>query len=157
MLNSAGRRIKCKMLSVGPRRCTVECYGHDIEMTQREISYTAIPDLREVYHPGDELDCIVKNYDAKSDVLTISIKETQSNPFDGAIERHPVGCRRLAQISGKYGGGVFCNLPEGAVVMCNYNFQYQDSDFMVGDTVMLVITRYEMGKKQIFGKILAKW
>lgn len=145
------------MLSVGPRRCTVECYGHDIPMTQRDISYTAIPNLKAVYHPGQELDCIVKSYDAKSDTLVISIKETQSNPFDGAIDRHPVGCRRLAQISGKYGGGVFCNLPDGAVVMCNYNFQYQDGDFMVGDTVMLVIARYETEKKQIFGKILAKW
>ena len=157
MLNAIGTRIKCRMLSVGPRRCTVECYGHDIELTQRELSYTAIPNLKEVYHAGDELDCIVKNYNAASDTLTISIKETQSNPFDGAIERHPVGCRRLAQISGKYGGGVFCNLPDGAVVMCNYNFQYQDGDFMVGDTVMLVVSRYEMEKKQIFGKIMARW
>lgn len=156
-LNSEGTRVKCRMLSVGPRRCTVECYGHDIPMTQRDISYTAIPNLKAVYHPGQELDCIVKSYDAKSDTLVISIKETQSNPFDGAIDRHPVGCRRLAQISGKYGGGVFCNLPDGAVVMCNYNFQYQDGDFMVGDTVMLVIARYETEKKQIFGKILAKW
>lgn len=49
------------------------------------------------------------------------------------------------------------NLPDGAVVMCNYNFRYQDGDFMVGDTVMLVIARYETEKKQIFGKILAKW
>lgn len=156
-LNSEGARVKCRMLSVGPRRCTVECYGHDIPMTQRDISYTAIPNLKAVYHPGQELDCIVKSYDAKSDTLVVSIKETQSNPFDGAIDRHPVGCRRLAQISGKYGGGVFCNLPDGAVVMCNYNFQYQDGDFMVGDTVMLVIARYETEKKQIFGKILAKW
>ena len=153
-LNAEGARVKCRMLAVGARRCTAECYGHDVELTQREISYTAIPDLREAYHPGDELDCIVKSYDAANDTLTISVKETQSNPFDGAMERHPVGCRRLAQISGKYGGGVFCNLPDGAVVMCNYTFQHQDSDFMVGDTVMLVIARYETEKKQIFGKIM---
>lgn len=59
----AGSRTKCRMLAVGPRRCLVECYGHDMDLTQRELSYTAIADLRDKYHPGDELDCIVKEYE----------------------------------------------------------------------------------------------
>ena len=59
-----GSRVKCRLLAVGPRRCLAECYGHDIDLTQRELSYTAIADLRTQYHPGDELDCIVKGYDA---------------------------------------------------------------------------------------------
>ena len=25
-------------------------------------------------------------------------------------------------IAGKYAGGVFCNLPDGAIVMCRYSF-----------------------------------
>ena len=70
--------------------------------------------------------------------------------------RHPVGCRRRASIAGKYAGGVFCNLPDGAVVMCRYSFHYEDSDFKTGDTVMVVIQRYDEGKKQIFGKIVGK-
>jgi hypothetical protein len=59
-------------------------------------------------------------------------------------------------LSGKYGGGVFCNLPDGAVVMCRYSFHYEDSDFKTGDTVMVVIQRYDDGKKQIFGKIVGR-
>ena len=108
-----GSRIKCRMLAVGPRRCLVECYGHDVDLTQRELSYTSIADLRETYHPGDELDCIVKDYNAARREFRISVKETESNPFEGAELRHPVGSRRFAVIAGKYGGGVFCNLPEG--------------------------------------------
>lgn len=50
-LNRIGTRVKCRVLSVGPRRCLVECYGHDINLTQRELRYTAIPDQREEYHP----------------------------------------------------------------------------------------------------------
>ena len=45
-------------------------------------------------------------------------------PIFGAERRHPVGSRRLAVIAGKYGGGVFCNLPDGVVCMCNYAYQY---------------------------------
>ena len=156
-LHSIGARVKCQLMAVGPRRCLAECYGHDIDLTQREISYTAIPDLRNKYHAGVELDCIVKVYDPEKDELVISIKEIETNPFLGAELRHPVGCRRLAVISGKYGGGVFCNLPDGVVCMCNYSYQHEDSDFMVGENVMLVVQRYDHEKLQVFGKIMSKW
>ncbi len=156
-LHREGAQTKCRVLSVGPRRCLVECYGHDINLTQRELRYTAIPDLRDAYHPGMELDCIVKSYDAGNAALRISVKETESNPFEGAELRHPVGCRRQAVIAGKYGGGVFCNLPDGTVCMCGYSYQHEDADFQVGDTVILVVQRYDIEKRQMYGKILSKW
>ncbi len=156
-LHREGTRTKCRVLSVGPRRCLVECYGHDINLTQRDLRYTAIPDLRDAYHPGEELDCIVKSYDAATATLKISVKETESNPFEGAELRHPVGSRRQAAIAGKYGGGVFCNLPDGTVCMCSYSYQHEDSDFQVGDTVILVVQRYDTDKRQMYGKILSKW
>ena len=156
-LHRIGSRVKCRMLAVGPRRCLVDCYGHDLDLTQREMRYAAIPDLRDEYHPGMELESVVKVYDPTKDELIISIKETETNPILGAEQRHPVGSRRLAVISGKYGGGVFCNLPDGVVCMCNYSFQHEDSDFMVGENVMLVVQRYNEEKLQMFGKILSKW
>lgn len=156
-LSSQGAKVKCRVLAVGPRRCLVECYGHDIDLTQRELRYTAIPDLRDEYHPGQELECIVKAYAPERNKLTISVKETHSNPFDGAEQRHPVGSRRQATIAGKYGGGVFCNLPDGTVCMCNYSYQHADSEFQVGDTVILVVQRYNEEQKQMYGKILTKW
>ena len=155
-LHQPGSRVPCPVLAVGPRRCLVECYGYDVNLSQRDMSYAAIPDLREQYHPGDELTCVVKQFDRKAGTLEISVKETVPNPFDEASLRHPIGCRRRASIAGKYAGGVFCNLPDGAVVMCRYSFHYEDSDFKTGDTVMVVIQRYDEGKKQIFGKIVGR-
>ena len=155
-LCAEGARVKCRLLAVGPRRCLAECYGHDIDLTQRELSYTAIADLREQYRPGDELDCIVKGYDAARRELLISVKETETNPFEGAEQRHPVGSRRYAVIAGKYGGGVFCNLPDGTVCMCNYSYQHEDSEFQSGDHVTLVVQRFEREKRQMYGKILSK-
>lgn len=151
-----GSRVKCRLLAVGPRRCLAECYGHDVDLTQRELSYTAIADLRTQYRPGDELDCIVKGYDAAQRNLQISVKETETNPFEGAEQRHPVGSRRYAVIAGKYGGGVFCNLPDGTVCMCNYSYQHEDSEFQSGDHVTLVVQRFERDKRQMYGKILSK-
>ena len=155
-LHQPGGRVPCHVLAVGPRRCLVECYGYDVNLSQRDMSYAAISDLREQYRPGDELTCMIKQFDRKTGSLEISVKETVPNPFDEASLRHPVGCRRRAIIAGKYAGGVFCNLPDGAVVMCRYSFHYEDSDFKAGDTVMVVIQRYDDGKKQIFGKIVGR-
>ena len=155
-LCAEGARVKCRLLAVGPRRCLAECYGHDVDLTQRDLSYTAIADLRAEYHPGDELDCIVKGYDAAQRNLLISVKETEANPFEGAEQRHPVGSRRYAVIAGKYGGGVFCNLPDGTVCMCNYSYQHEDSDFQSGDHVTLVVQRFERDKRQMYGKIMSK-
>ena len=47
--------------------------------------------------------------------------------------------------------------PDGTVCMCNYSYQHEDSDFLVGDTVILVVQRYAEEKKQMYGKILSKW
>ena len=156
-LNSVGRRIKCRVLTVAARRCLVECYGHDIEMRQKDLRYLAIPDLKKEYHRGQSLDCIVKHYNPAKNELVISVKELESNPFEGAEFRHPVGCRRYGVIAGKYGGGVFCNLPDGTVIMCNYSYQHSDSDFHVDDNVILIVQRYKNEKKQIYGKIMSKW
>ena len=155
--HAVSSRITCRMLAVGPRRCLVDCYGYDLDMTQKEIRYAAIPDLRTEFHPGSEIDCIVKEYHPRTGELIVSAKETEVNPFFGAEERHPVGSRRFAMISGKYGGGVFCNLPDGVTCMCNYSYQHEDADFMVGEHVMLMVQRYDQEKLQMYGKIMSKW
>ena len=148
---------KCRLLSVGPRRCLAECHGYDIGLTQREMRYTAIPDMRTEYHPGQELDCRIKHYDPEKGELWISVKEVHPHPFEGAQLRHPIGSRRQAVIAGKYAGGVFCNLPDGTVCMSLYSARHDDADFKVGDNVIIVIRQYDNAKKQIYGKIVSKW
>lgn len=152
-----GEKLICNVIAVGAKRCSVELGGYDIQLTQRDLSYTAIPDLRERYRPGQELACILKSYDADSSKLLISVKEVNPNPFDGADRRHPVGSRRQAVISGKYGGGVFCTLPDDTTCLCHYSAQHSDADFSGGDGVIVLIRQYDYNRRLIYGKILAKW
>ena len=60
-------------------------------------------------------------------------------------------------IGGKYGGLIFCRLEENLDCRCTYGVEQYDADFCVGDQVIVVITRYNYEKKQIYGKIIAKW
>lgn len=152
-----GEMMKCRVLAVGPKKCLVEAGGYDLTLTQRDLSYTAIADLRERYEPGAELDCRLKEYDRRENKLVISVKEVNPNPFDGADRRHPVGSRRQAVISGKYGGGVFCTLPDDTVCLCLYSPQHQDSSFRIGDNVMVAIRQYDYRRKLIYGRILSRW
>lgn len=155
--HEVGEKLSCRVLSVGPKRCLVECGGRDMSLSQKDLTYTATPDLRERYHPGQTLDCILKEYNRQTGQMWVSVKETVANPFFGAIKRHPVGSRRQAVISGKYGGGVFCTLPDETVCLCLYSTRHSDSDFRVGDTVILAIKQFDYERSLIYGRILSKW
>ena len=155
-LNRPGARSECSVLTVGNRQMLTTCHGYDITLTQRDLDYTAIPDLKKRYRRGETLECVVKEYSSRENRLKISVKEAIPNPYDEADFRHPVGCSRQGVIAGKYGGGVFCNLTDGVTVPCNYSFQYEDGDFLIGDSVTVVIQRFDYEKKQVFGKIVAK-
>jgi len=152
-----GDLLTCRVIVVGAKRCTVECQGFDFHMTQRELSYTAIADLREKYHPGQELPCLIKRFDPRAEELEISVKEAYPNPFVGAELRHPIGSRRQAVIAGKYAGGVFCNMPDGVTCLCIYSTQLSDADFQTGDTVILNIRDYDYDREFIFARIVTKW
>lgn len=152
-----GDLLICRVVSVGPKRCTVECQGFDIPLSQRDLSYTAIPDLRVQFRPGQELACRFKGFGRETGRLHISVKEASPNPFEGADRRHPPGSRRHAVISGKYAGGVFCTLPDETVCLCLYSPQHADVDFKNGDSVILVVKKFDYQRQLMYGQILSKW
>lgn len=152
-----GERLTCRVLAVGPRRCLVECGGRDMSLSQKDLTYAATPDLRTRYHPGQTLTCALKEYNRREGRFWVSVKDTVDNPFFGALRRHPIGSRRQAVISGKYGGGVFCTLPDETVCLCHYSTRHSDLDFHVGDTVILAIKQFDYDRCLIYGRILSKW
>ena len=90
-------------------------------------------------------------------MLKLSIKETTPHPFDGIETRHPLKATRIATIVGKYGGGVFCRLYDNITdVLCSYESMQYDGDYKVGDTVEVIISRYNFEKKLVYGKVLRK-
>ena len=152
-----GASLKCNLLVVGPRRVLAECGGYDISLSQRDLSWTAIADLRNEYRPGQELPCRLKEYNSREGKLAISVRDATPNPFIGAENRHPIGSRRQAVISGKYAGGVFCRLPDDVTVLCLYSNLLGDDEFFPGDSVLIHITQYDYNRQLIYGRIISKW
>ena len=59
--------------------CTVG--GFDITLAARDVSYAAIPDLRERYHAGESKEALIRYYEPENMRLGISIKRAQPRPF----------------------------------------------------------------------------
>jgi ribosomal protein S1 len=151
-----GEILDCNIMLVGPKMMIAECNGFDLRLSQRDVSYTAVLDLRKEYKPGQEEKARLTKFDEENSSIAVSIKETNPNPFDGADQRHHVGCSRTAVITGKYGGGVFCRLSDDTNVLCNYSPGYFDEEFYIGEEVIITIRYFDFGKKQIFGRIRSK-
>ena len=152
-----GQKVKAGILAVGRTHLLCSCGGFDMTLSQRDLSYAMIPDLRDRYHAGDSYNAIVKGYDEESGKLAVSVKEAEPHPFDGADSRHPIRSRRASVISGKYKGGVFCKLEDNLDCLCTYSPNQYDENFQIGDQVIVAITKFNYAKKQIYGKIVAKW
>ena len=155
--NKVGRKLPLSVLAVGKAQILVSMLGYDVTLSQKDLSYAMLPDLRNQYNVGSELNAVIKTYDSKRDMVILSVKEAEPHPFDGADVRHPVHSRRASVITGKYKGGVFCRLEEKLDCLCTYSPNQYDENFDIGDRVIIVITRHNYSKKQVYGKIVAKW
>lgn len=152
--HNEGDIIDCSVLAVGAKKCLVECNGYDLLLSQKDLSYTAIPDLRTEYLPGQQLKAIIKSY--SRDAIAISIKEVNPNPFVGADRRHPIGSRRQAVISGKYKGGIFCTLSDKSTCLCLYSNIHFDAEFFTNDRVLIQITQFDFERELMYGRIVGK-
>ena len=136
-----------------------EAAGRSDGMDRIELAdayYTAIADLRSEYKPGQEISARLKSADQQAGTIEISVKEVNPNPYFGAEKRHPVGSTRKAVISGTYAGGVFCRLSDDTTCMCLYSPNYFKEEFYIGDSVLISISRFDDGKRQVYGRILSK-
>lgn len=152
-----GDLIDVDVLAVSRNLCMVSYKGYDMTLAQRDITYTSVQDLHEIIHPGETRKAVVKGYYPEENVLRISIKEATPHPFDGIETRHPISSTRIATINGKYAGGVFCMLYDGVTnVLCSYLSMQYDGDYHIGDSVEIVIQKYNYDRKLVYGKILRK-
>ena len=112
--------------------------------------------LRSEFFTGETYKAKIMEYDPAVDHLAISMKEVEPHPYDGVEIRHPINSRRASKVTAKFGGNVFCRLDGNLDCLCTYSSQWSDSDFSIGDRVVIAISKFNPVKKQVFGKVIAK-
>jgi ribosomal protein S1 len=143
-----GDLVDCRILAVSTTRMLLECEGYESTLSQRNISYGTILDLREDFRPGQTVKAVFKGLEGNR--IKLSVKEVNPHPFEDVESRHPLHCRRLSRIMGKYAGGVFCSLEKDFTCMCLYSPGQKDSDFNIGDNVIIVVTKYDYDNKLVY-------
>lgn len=151
-----GKKVPVNILAVGSTHLLATYGGYDMTLSQRDLSYGMISDLKDKYHPGQIYTAVYKGYDGENDTINISVKEAKPHPFIGIEIRHPLNSRRVSKISGKYKGGVFCKIEEELDCLCIYSQYECDEDYDIGDQVIVVITKYDYERRLVYGKIVAK-
>ena len=62
---------------------------------------------------GDEVDCMVLNYDLQAGKVSLGLKQVQDNPWDQVSEKYPMGMRLVRKVVKLTSAGVFVELEEG--------------------------------------------
>lgn len=77
-----GKKVPVSVMEVGAAHLLANCGGFDLTLSQRDLSYSMLGDLRDKYHPGETLTGVLKEYDEENQSIKVSVKEAEPHPFD---------------------------------------------------------------------------
>jgi small subunit ribosomal protein S1 len=112
---SAGQRVKGKVVSITDYGAFVELEkGVEGLIYISEMSWT-----RHVRHPskivsiGDEVECVILKVDKENEKISLSLKQTETDPWDNLDQKYPIGTRISGKVRNLTNFGAFVELEEG--------------------------------------------
>ncbi|WP_194846799.1 30S ribosomal protein S1 [Candidatus Neptunochlamydia vexilliferae] len=110
-----GTRIKGKIVNLVPYGAFIEIEpGIEGLIHVSEMSWTKnVTDPSEIVNKGDELEAIVLSVQKEEGKISLGIKQTEQNPWEGVEEKFPVGSTVKAEIRNLTNYGAFVELEPG--------------------------------------------
>ncbi len=110
-----GSRVKGRIVNVVPYGVFVELMrGIEGLVHVSEISWSKrITNPAEIFKAGDMVDVMVLNVDKEHEKISLGIKQTESNPWDGAEGRYSVGMKIKGVVRNLTEFGAFVELEGG--------------------------------------------
>ena len=149
-----GDMLSADILAVGPTKLFVTAGGYDVSMGQNSLSHNYLGDLRDIYHVGQTMNTIVTQI--AEDSIALSAKDIGPDPYTNAAIRHPVGSTRIGVTTKKSRGSVFCLLPDGCTVVCQYAHHFSDDQFHINDHVLIQIREFDDKHHWLRGRIRSR-
>jgi small subunit ribosomal protein S1 len=91
----------------------VDIGGIDALVPISEVGWSRVENLEEIFRVGQQVQAIIKGLDWENDRISLSIKETQEDPWDAAVKDLGEGKICLGTISRLAQFGAFVNLAPG--------------------------------------------
>lgn len=145
---------EARVISVIRAGAFVELFGVETYISARELSYQRLIDATTEFHPGQRVLVKILALD-KSDPenirVRLSVKQTQTNPYDSALLKYAIGSHYVGTVSVMNPNGVFVSLEGGVDCLC----QYPRRGVPVrGSRVTVRILHINEDNKRIFGEII---
>ena len=70
-------------------------------------------DAKSLYMPGDKIEAVIINLDWENDRISLSVKDTLPDPWNGAINKYPEGSVHAGKVSRLAEFGAFVTLEDG--------------------------------------------
>lgn len=108
-----GQVRKGKVKNITDFGVFVDLDGLDGLLHITDMSWGRIKHPSEMVNIGDELDVLILSIDQERQRVSLGLKQTQPNPWDGIEERYPVGSRLRGKVVNIVPYGAFIELEEG--------------------------------------------
>lgn len=91
----------------------VDLGGLDGLLHVTDMSYGRITHPSELLHVGDEITAMVLKYDPSKERVSLGLKQMMADPWEGVVERYPVGHRVVGRVVSVTDYGAFVELEPG--------------------------------------------
>jgi small subunit ribosomal protein S1 len=110
-----GTRVKGKIVNLVPYGAFIEIEpGIEGLIHVSEMSWVKnVTDPSEVVNKGDEVDAVVLSIQKEEGKISLGIKQTEMNPWDGVEKKYPVGSNVQVEIRNLTNYGAFVELEPG--------------------------------------------
>ena len=148
--------IRVRIIAIGVKHIIVDCYGKEVIIKAENLKHTYIVNCKEIYKPGEYLQVKIKRLDLENNILELSHKEFEENPFKNI--------RKYITLNGEYVGtviafpknnsGVIVQL-DNSNVTCLIRVPARFNSFPhFRDKVLLKVTEIKDEKKLIYGYLM---
>ncbi len=132
----------------------VELFGVQAYIPLSELSYTRVIDAAHLFQTGKRV--LVKilkldRSDPKNISVTLSVKQTQPNPYDTVLERFVVGNLYIGTVTMVDINGIFVSLDGGIDVLCRFPIRGRP---LIGSRVTIRIYSIDEELKRVRGDIV---
>ena len=110
---SVGMTVAGTVISLQDFGAFVDIGGLEGLIPISEIGWTRVNDVREVLTVGQQLQVVIKAIDREKERISLSLKDTLTDPWDQVLDRYPEGSFHTGRVSRLAPFGAFVSLGDG--------------------------------------------
>ncbi|NDO46171.1 bifunctional 4-hydroxy-3-methylbut-2-enyl diphosphate reductase/30S ribosomal protein S1 [Clostridium sp. MD294] len=150
-----GSKVKGKVSRITDFGAFVDLGGVDGLIHISEMSWGRITNPKEVLKEGQEIEVIILDVDKEKGKISLSLKDSQSNPWTTAAEKYPVGSVTEGKVVRMVPFGAFVELEAGVdglvhiSQIANKHVEKPEDELKVGEMIKVKILEVNTEQKKI--------